>query len=71
MRKIINISLPEDLAKKVEAAVKKGDYASKSEFFRNLIRIWDEEEVLKEIRKSHTEINAGKGKFLRSLKYLR
>ena len=71
MRKIINVSLPEDLAKKVETAVKRGDYASKREFFRNLIRIWDEEEVLKEIRRSRAEIDGGKGRILRSLKDLR
>ena len=36
--KTINISLPETMADHVEAAVTSGAYASKSEFFRMLLR---------------------------------
>lgn len=71
MRKIINISLPHNLAKKVERAVKKEGYATKSEFFRDLIRLWEEEKILKEIRTSRAEIDSGRGKILRSLKDLK
>jgi putative addiction module CopG family antidote len=71
MRNIVNISLPEELNREVEKAVKKGHYASKSEFFRNLIRLWKEEQLLQELRESQREIAAGKGKVLRSLKNLR
>lgn len=71
MRKIINISLPQGLAKKVEVAVEKEGYATKSEFFRELIRLWEEKQTLKEIKISRAEINGGKGKVLRSLKNLR
>ena len=35
----MNISLPAELEKEVERAVKKGNYASKSEFIRDLLRI--------------------------------
>lgn len=71
MRKVINISLSPELHKEVEKAVKSGRYSSKSEFFRALIRLWQDEQLLQEIRESQKEIAAGKGKVLRSLKDLR
>ena len=71
MRNIVNISLPKELNREVEKAVKNGHYASKSEFFRDLIRLWKEEQLLRELRESQREIAAGKGKILRSLKDLR
>ena len=71
MREIINISLSKDLAQSVEEMVKKGKYATKSEFFRDLIRMWIEGKILRELAESRKELTAGKGKFLRSLKYLR
>jgi Arc/MetJ-type ribon-helix-helix transcriptional regulator len=71
MRNVINISLPEELSKEVEIAVKAGKYASKSEFFRSLFRLWKEQEVLNEIRESEKEFAAGKGKALKSSKELK
>lgn len=71
MRNIINISLPLELKQEVEKAVKSGQYATKSEFFRHLLRLWKEEQTLQEIRESQREISAGKGKILKSLKNLR
>lgn len=71
MREVINISLPPAMAKTVQSAVKAGSYASTSEFFRDLLRDWQEEKILKELRASRHEIAAGKGKTLRSLKSLR
>lgn len=71
MRNIINISLPKALNKVVEQAMRKGKFATKSEFFRNLLRMWQEEELLVEIRKSEAEIRAGKGIKLRSFRDLR
>lgn len=71
MRTIINISLPQELNKQVEKAVKSGRYASKSEFFRSLLRLWEEEQLLKELKESQKEIADGKGKVLKSLKDLR
>jgi putative addiction module CopG family antidote len=70
MRKIINISLPDTLAKHVEKEVKTGKYASKSEFFRMLLRAWIEEELVLEIKQSDKEIQQGKAKILKSLKDL-
>lgn len=71
MRAIINISLPQAMVKDVEAHVKAGEYASKSEFFRKLIRDWKEEQLLKELKESEAEFKAGKFKVLKSLRDLR
>jgi len=71
MRKIINISLPEKLEKDVNNEIKKGNYASKSEFFRALLRDWQAGQLLLDINKSRFEIKSGKGKVLRSLKDLK
>lgn len=70
MRTVINISLPKKMAAGVEQAVKQGNYASKSEFFRDMLRLWEEEQLLKGLRESQKEIAAGKGKILKSLKQL-
>lgn len=68
MRKIINISLSEELARDLEKAVKKGKYSGKSEFLRELIREkLQEEDLLRRVRISQAEFRAGKGKVLRSL----
>ncbi|MEK7121355.1 MAG: ribbon-helix-helix domain-containing protein [Patescibacteria group bacterium] len=68
MRNIINISLPEEMAKAVEREVKKGQFASTSEYFRHLLRT---HELAEELEKSRREFEFGKGKILRSLKDLR
>ncbi|OGE82373.1 MAG: hypothetical protein A3B10_02760 [Candidatus Doudnabacteria bacterium RIFCSPLOWO2_01_FULL_44_21] len=63
--------MPQVLKKEVEEAVKKGGYATKSEFVRDLMRLWKEEQLLQELRESQTQIARGRGKVLRSLKDLR
>ena len=68
MRNIINISLPEVLAKEVEKEVKVGKFASKSEFFRYLLR---EHRLAKELEEDRKEFERGNGKTLRSLRDLR
>jgi len=71
MREIINLSLPKAMAKSVDDVVKEGNYASRSEFFRELLRSWMEGKILKELTESQKEIANGKGKILKSLKDLR
>jgi Arc/MetJ-type ribon-helix-helix transcriptional regulator len=71
MRSIINISLPEELKKRVEELMKEGGYATKSEFFRDLLRMRIEGRILRELSESREEIASGKGKELKSLKELR
>lgn len=71
MREVINVSLPSPLVKTVKKAVKEGDYMSVSEFFRDLLRDWQEGKLLNELNESREEIRSGKGKTLKSLKNLR
>jgi len=71
MRQVINISLPKELYRVVEATVKKGNYSTKSEFFRELLRLWLEGKILRELAESRKELALGKGKLLKSLKELR
>jgi len=71
MRAIINISLPEPMALTVERAVATGEYATKSEFFRALLRNWSEQKLAGELNQSRLELKQGKGKLLRSLKKIK
>lgn len=71
MREVVNISLPAAMIKTVKTAVKKGSYASTSEFFRYLVRDWEERNLLRELEESRKEIASGKGIKLKSLKSLR
>ncbi len=71
MREVVNISLPKELNKTVEEIIKKEKYATKSEFFRDLLRMRIEGEILQKLIESRKELAAGKGKLLRSLKDLR
>jgi putative addiction module CopG family antidote len=68
MRNIINISLPEKMAERVEKEVKKGKFASTSEYIRHLLRMHEFEEEMDKRRK---DFEAGKFTRLRSLKDLR
>ena len=71
MRQIINISLPAPMVKIEKSPVKKNNYSSTSEFFRDLLRDWQAGRLLAELNESRKEISAGKGKTLPSLKNLR
>jgi len=71
MRQVINISLPDTMAKTVKKAVKTGDYSSTSEFFRHLVRDWQENKLMAELSDSRLELASGKGRVLKSLKDLR
>lgn len=70
MRSVINISLPKSMADLVEKEVKSGNFATKSEFVRTLVRKWEEDTLLRELKESQREISRGRGKILRSLKDL-
>ncbi|MDP2586209.1 MAG: ribbon-helix-helix domain-containing protein [Candidatus Komeilibacteria bacterium] len=70
MRQIINISLPQQMAKELRINVKKEGFATVSEFFRHLLREWQINKLLREVKKGRQEIKAGKGIKLKSLKDL-
>jgi len=71
MRSVVNISLPQKMVKEVEKEVKAGNYASKSEYFRHIIRWWNTNKLARELKQSRKEFEAGKCKVLRSLCDLR
>ena len=71
MRNILNISLPKEMVTDIKREVKAGKFASTSEFVRHLIRMWNTEQLMRDIEQSRREIAVGKGKILRSLKDLR
>jgi len=71
MRQILSISLPKELNIAVEEIVKRRKYATKSEFFRDLLRMWIEGKLIHELSESRAELALGKGKLLRSLNDLR
>lgn len=70
MRNIISISLPMGLKKQVDKVVKEENYGSVSEFFRDAVRAWQEEQLYQSVLMSEKEFNEGKGKKFRSLRDL-
>jgi len=71
MRTVMNVSLPEQMAKDIEAAVKEGNFASKSEFFRHIIRLWNTKQLGERFREQKKTFNKKGGTKLKSLKDLR
>ena len=71
MREVITISLPKELNRKVNELIEKGGYATKSEFFRDLLRMWLEGKILRDLSESRKELASGRGKLLRSLRNMR
>lgn len=71
MRTVINISLPVQLSSIVDKEVKLGNFASKSEFFRSLLRSYMEGKLANDLEKSQKELQDDKGKLLKSLSDLR
>lgn len=68
MRQIMNISLPQETVKLIKMEVKKGGFVSVSEFMRHLIRLWNAEQLVADVKQSKKEFARGKGKVLKSLK---
>ncbi len=62
--------MPPKLFSKVEAVVSENNYSSVSEFIRDAIRAWEEEQLYQSVLQSEKEFAQGKGKKLRSLKDL-
>ena len=62
--------MPQALRHEVDNEIKSGDYSSVSEFFRDTIRAWKEEQLYQSVMKSRKEIAEGKGEILKSLRDL-
>lgn len=71
MRSIISLSLPAETVKMIKREVKKNKYVSVSEFFRALLRDYEEDKILYKVNESRREIREGKGKTLKSFKDLK
>jgi len=71
MRSVINISLPEEMAKQVKKEVRSGKFATTSEFFRHLLRLWNTHNLAIELKADKKDFESEKGKVLRSLRDLR
>jgi Arc/MetJ-type ribon-helix-helix transcriptional regulator len=70
MRNIVNISMPAEMKKEVDAYVKEGQYSSVSEFFRDMLRNWQRNQTFKLLEKNQRDFERGKYKVLKSLKDL-
>lgn len=68
---VLNISLPSALNNVVEKEVVKGHFSSKSDFFRNLLKLWLESKLANDLEESSRELASGKGKILKLLAGLR
>lgn len=71
VRTVVNVSLPQELTTVVNEAVESGFFASKSEFFRSLLRDWAESRLVSDVEESELGFAMGKGRRLRSLEDLR
>lgn len=67
MRNIVNISLPEVMVKQLRQEIKTGGYASTSEFFRHLLRLWNTRQLATELKKDRKEFESGRGVKLNSM----
>ncbi len=65
------VVVPLKLRKEFSSALRMGRYESEEDFFIDLLRLWKEDQLLKELNASRQEIAEGKGKVLKSLKSLR
>ena len=62
--------MPPKLFSDIEETVSEYNYASVSEFVRDAIRAWHDEQLYKSVLQSEKEFAQGMGKRLRSLKDL-
>jgi Arc/MetJ-type ribon-helix-helix transcriptional regulator len=61
MRNAVTISLPDAVYKEVQKEVKKGKFASVSEYIRYVLREHQINKAVKELHKMKKEFEAGKG----------
>ena len=59
--------MPPALKRQVDKEVKAGDYASVSEFFRDMLRNWNHNRLLNLLKENQKDFESGKYKVLKSL----
>ena len=62
--------MPKNLAIAAKKIIEEEKFATKSKFFRHLLRLKLESRLVKELAESRKELAAGKGKLLESIKSL-
>lgn len=71
MRNIINISLPEATVKEIKKDIRIRKFASTSEFFRHVLRVWNTYKLAEELEESRKYFEKGEGRVLKSFRDLR
>jgi len=71
MRNIVTISMPLGLKKQVDKVVAEENYSSVSEFFRDAVRAWENERLVRELKESQRDARMGRFKKLSSFRDLR
>jgi Arc/MetJ-type ribon-helix-helix transcriptional regulator len=66
MRSIVNLSIPEDMLRDIKREVKRGKYASVSEYFRHLWREQRSVILARQLKKESSEYERGLAKKLHS-----
>ncbi len=59
--------MPAEMKKEIDSMVKEGQYASVSEFFRNVYREWKHDRLVDILQKNERDFKAGKYKKFKSL----
>ena len=62
--------MPAKMARDVNREVKEGKFASTSEFFRHLLRLWNTEKLARDVAISRRQFAKGNYKILKSMKDL-
>ena len=71
MRTIVNISVPDTVAKEIKQTAKQRGFATVSEYMRYLVRQERERELAGSLLKDKLLFEQGKGKVLKSLRDLK
>ncbi len=66
MRSIVTLSLPEEMVREIKREVKRGKFASMSEYFRHVWREQRQAQLARELRKEAKEYDRGLAKKLHS-----
>ncbi|MCX6737368.1 MAG: ribbon-helix-helix domain-containing protein [Candidatus Parcubacteria bacterium] len=70
-RKVMSISVTPEIAKRIDGILSEGQYLSKSELFRDMLRSWEDSKIRFQVENSRKEIIKGKARILKSLKDLK
>lgn len=70
-RKVMSISVTPEIAKRIDGILSEGQYLSKSELFRDMLRSWEDSRIRFQVENSRKEIAGKKTRILKALKDLK